>query len=103
MSPPEIDPESRCRVPLPRREDLDSDGQKIFDYFATGTEGVLRGLHGPAGLWLHSPKMAELYVPFGNYLRFGAGLSKPIREVSILRRPANVTVRSSGRRMSRRL
>jgi hypothetical protein len=28
--------------------------------------------------------MAELYVPFGNYLRFGASLSEPIREVSIL-------------------
>jgi 4-carboxymuconolactone decarboxylase len=84
MSPAEIDPESGCRVPLPRREDLDSEGRKIFDYFTAGTKGVLRGLHGPAGLWLHSPKMAELYVPFGNYLRFGASLSEPIREVSIL-------------------
>jgi 4-carboxymuconolactone decarboxylase len=28
--------------------------------------------------------MAELYVPLGNYLRFGASLSEPIREVSIL-------------------
>jgi 4-carboxymuconolactone decarboxylase len=28
--------------------------------------------------------MAELYVPFSNYLRFGASLSGPIREVSIL-------------------
>ena len=49
MSPAEIDPESRCRVPLPRREDLDTEGQKIFDYFTSGSKGVLRELHGPRG------------------------------------------------------
>jgi hypothetical protein len=27
MSPAEIDPESRCRVPLPRREDPDAEGE----------------------------------------------------------------------------
>jgi 4-carboxymuconolactone decarboxylase len=69
---------------LPRREDLDAAGQKTFDYFTSGSEGVLRGLHGPAGLWLHDPKLAEVYVPFGTYLRFGAGLDEKVREVSIL-------------------
>jgi 4-carboxymuconolactone decarboxylase len=84
MCPAKIDPESRCRVPLPRREDLDTDGRKVFDYFTSGSEGVLRGLHGPAGLWLHDPKLAEVYVPFGKYLRFGTGLSETVREVCIL-------------------
>jgi hypothetical protein len=70
--------------------------------YGSGTKGVLRGLHGPAGLWLHEPKLAEVYVPFGNYLRFGAGPSETVREVS-WRQPANVTVHSSGRRMNRRL
>jgi 4-carboxymuconolactone decarboxylase len=84
MSSVEIDPESRCRVPLPRREDLDAAGQKVFDYFTSGSVGVLRGLHGPAGLWLHDAKLAEVYVPFGTYLRFGAGLNEKVREVSIL-------------------
>jgi len=50
MSPVQIDPKSRCRIPLPRRGDLDSAGQKIFDYFTSGSKGVLRGLHGPAGI-----------------------------------------------------
>jgi hypothetical protein len=27
-------PESRSRIPLPRREDLGTEGQKIFDYLA---------------------------------------------------------------------
>jgi 4-carboxymuconolactone decarboxylase len=84
MNPAEIDPESRSRIPLPRREDLDTEGRKIFDYFTSGSKGVLRGLHGPAGIWLHEPKLAEVYVPFGNYLRFGAGLSEPVREACVL-------------------
>jgi hypothetical protein len=54
MSPAEIDPESGCRIPLIRREKLDADGQKAFDFYTSGT---MRGLHGPAGIWLHSPKI----------------------------------------------
>jgi 4-carboxymuconolactone decarboxylase len=84
MSSAKIDPESRSRIPLPRREDLDTKGQKIFDYFTSGSKGVLRGLHGPAGIWLQEPKLAEVYVPFGSYLRFEAGLSEPVREVCVL-------------------
>jgi 4-carboxymuconolactone decarboxylase len=81
MSPTGIDPESGCRLPLPRREDLDTDGQKAFDYYTSGT---LRGLHGPAGIWLHSPKLAELYQTLGTYLRFGTGLSELVREACVL-------------------
>lgn len=84
MSPVEIDRESGCRVPLPRREDLDTEGQKIFDYYTSGTNEVLRGLRGPAGIWLHSPKMAESSLPLEKYLRFDAGLSEVVREVCIL-------------------
>jgi len=84
MSRVQIDPESRCRVPLPRREDLDADGQKVFDYFTSGTKGILRGLRGPAGLMLHDPKLAEVSIPYVAYLRFGSGLGETIREVCIL-------------------
>ena len=86
MSITEIVPESRSRIPLPRREDLNSEDQKISDCFTSGSKGVLRGLHGPAGRWLHEPKLAEVYVSFGNYLRFGAGLSEPVREACVLGR-----------------
>jgi 4-carboxymuconolactone decarboxylase len=84
MSSAEIDRESGCRVPLPRREDLDIEGQKIFDYYTAGTNGVLRGLRGPAGLWLHSPRLAALYQPLDIYLRSGARFSEAVREVCIL-------------------
>jgi hypothetical protein len=66
---------------LIRREDLDADGQNAFDFYTSGT---MRGLHGPAGIWLHSPKLAELNRPLGTYLRSGAGLSEPVREACIL-------------------
>jgi 4-carboxymuconolactone decarboxylase len=81
MSPAQIDPESGCRIPLPRREDLDPEGQKAFDFYTSGT---LRGLHGPAGIWLHSPKLADLYQPLGTYLRSGAGLDERVREVGVM-------------------
>jgi 4-carboxymuconolactone decarboxylase len=82
MSPADIDPQSGCRIPLVRREDLDADGQKSYDFFTSSA--MLRGLYGPAGIWLHSPKLAELYQPLDTYLRHGTGLSEPVREVCIL-------------------
>jgi 4-carboxymuconolactone decarboxylase len=82
MSNAHIDPQSGCRIPLPRREDLDAEGQKAFDFYASGTP--LRGLRGPAGIWLHSPKLAGLYQPLGRYLRSGAGPGESVREVCIL-------------------
>src|ERR1700741_4983909 len=33
MNPADIDPRSGCRIPLVRREDLDTDGQKLFDFY----------------------------------------------------------------------
>jgi 4-carboxymuconolactone decarboxylase len=82
MNPADIDPQSRCRIPLVRREDLDTDGQELFDHYTSSA--MLRGLHGPAGIWLHSPKLAELYQPLDTYLRHGSGLSESVREVCIL-------------------
>ena len=46
--PDDIDPESGCRLPPPRREDLDMDGQKAYDRLADPAGGTLRGLRGPA-------------------------------------------------------
>jgi 4-carboxymuconolactone decarboxylase len=82
MDPADIDPQSGCRIPLVGRGDLDTNGQKLFDHYTSSA--MLRGLHGPAGIWLHSPKLAELYQPLDAYLRHGSGLSEPVREVCIL-------------------
>jgi len=82
MKPADIDPQSGCRIPLVSRADLDTGGQKLFDHYTSSA--MLRGLHGPAGIWLHSPQLAGLYQPLDTYLRHGAGLGEPLREVCIL-------------------
>ena len=57
--PEDIDPESGCRLPLPRREDLDAEGQRAYDRLADPAGGTLRGLKGPGGIQLHSPELSR--------------------------------------------
>ena len=79
-----IYPESGFRLPLPKREDFDEEGKKIFDKRVGPGSRTLRGLHGPSGIRLHSPKLAEYSRPLSRYLRFEAGFSGRIRELAIL-------------------
>jgi 4-carboxymuconolactone decarboxylase len=80
----DIDPQSGNRLPLPRREDLDAEAQRVFDDMANPKGGTLRGLRGPAGIYLHSPKLAPLLRPLNDYLRNGSGISGRVRETAIL-------------------
>ena len=84
MLPPDIDPQSRCRLPLVRREDLDDEGKKMFDTHTDPKGGTIRGLNGPGGIGLHSQKLAALTRPVGRYLRFEAPENPRIRETAIL-------------------
>jgi 4-carboxymuconolactone decarboxylase len=74
MYPEDIDPQSGCRLPLPRREDLDGAGQRIYDSLADPEGGTLRGLRGPGGILLHSPDLSRYARPLNRYLRHEAGL-----------------------------
>jgi 4-carboxymuconolactone decarboxylase len=67
--PPDIDPESRCRLPLPHRDDLDEAGQQTFDLLSDPHGGSLARLRGPGGLRLHSPRVAAALRPVNTYLR----------------------------------
>ena len=84
MLPPDIHPESRCRLPLPRREDFDADGQAVYDIVVDPNAPTIRGLIGPGGVSLHSPKLSKITRPVGKFLRFESGISPRIREVAIL-------------------
>ncbi len=84
MLPPDIYPDSRCRLPLPRREDFDAEGQKAFDVVADPKGGTIRGLIGPGGIGLHSPRLSTLQRPVGRYLRFESGIKPREREIAIL-------------------
>ncbi len=84
MIPEDIDPESRCRLPLPQRAELDAAGQAIFDRITDPKGGTIRGLRGPSGIQLHSPALSQLTGPVNRYLRFQAGFSGRVRELAIL-------------------
>jgi len=69
MYPEDVDPESGCRLPLPRREELDDPGRQIYDRLADREGGTIRGLRGPGGILLHSPELSRYTRPLNEYLR----------------------------------
>jgi 4-carboxymuconolactone decarboxylase len=80
--PSDIDPESGMRLPMPRREDLDEAGKRVYDRAATPGASIV-GLHGPAAIRLYS-RIAETSGTINRYLRFEAGITPHVREVAIL-------------------
>lgn len=84
MTADDIDPVSRCRLPLVDRDALDPDTQAIYDMLSGGSAETIRGLRGPGGINLHSPQYAKFARPVGRYLRYDAGFSGRVREVAIL-------------------
>src|SRR3954447_5687982 len=84
MYPDDIDPQSGCRLPLPRREELSPEGRAIYDSLADPNGGTIRGLRGPGGIQLHSEELARRSRPLNQYLRNGAGLGGRLRELAIL-------------------
>jgi len=80
--PPDIDPHSGFRLPLPRREDLDDAGKIAFDRAAAPGKSIV-GLRGPGGITLYSPKTANVRTEFNNYLRYDV-FDPKTREVAIM-------------------
>jgi 4-carboxymuconolactone decarboxylase len=77
--PADIDPESGFRLPVPRREDLDETGKKLYDR-ATTPGATMAGLQGPAGVHLYSTRTAQHLTALNRYLRYEAGISPRVRE-----------------------
>jgi len=67
--PRDVDPDSGCRLPLPKREELDDFGKQIYDRLADPKGGTLRGLKGPGGIQLHSPELSRHSRSLNQYLR----------------------------------
>jgi 4-carboxymuconolactone decarboxylase len=80
----DIDPESGCRLPLPRRDELPAAAQAAYDRLASPAGGSLRGLRGPGGIQLHSPELSRHTRPLNHYLRYESGLGGRVRELAIL-------------------
>jgi 4-carboxymuconolactone decarboxylase len=82
--PADVDPQSRCRLPLPRRDALPPEARLVYDNLADPQGGTLRGLRGPGGITLHSPELVRYSRPLNRYLRHQAGLGGRVRELAIL-------------------
>src|SRR5258707_9083104 len=84
MYPEDVDPKSGCRLPLPRREQLNDAGQQTYDSLADPKGGTIGGLRGPGGILLHSPELSRHARPLNRYLRHEARLGGRVRELAIL-------------------
>ena len=82
--PKDVYPESGCRLPLPKRDDLDGYGKKVYDKTVGDASRMVAGLRGPAGIRLHSPRLAEHENALIQYLRYETGFSGRVRELAIL-------------------
>jgi 4-carboxymuconolactone decarboxylase len=82
--PNDIDPESGCRLPLPRRDELSLEAQASYDRLTSTNAENLRGLRGPGGIQLHSPELSRVSRPLNRYLRFASELGGRLRELAIL-------------------
>jgi 4-carboxymuconolactone decarboxylase len=82
--PKDIHPESRSRLPLPKREALDEPGKRVYDSVLDPKRPTLAGFQGPAGIWVHSPRVGEPFREMNRILRTEVPLEPRLRELAIL-------------------
>ena len=80
--PKDIYPDSRNRLPLPKREDMSPEDQKIFDEITRKSELPV-GIEQP-GVRLWDPKLAKDTGAVGHYLKYETGLPDPLLEIAVL-------------------
>ena len=81
--PPDVNPESRSRLPPLKRESLDQQGKEFYDALAADSRR-LTGVGGPSGIRMYSPQMGDLARRLNNYLRFESALGARTVELAIL-------------------
>lgn len=82
--PKDVYEESGSRMPLPKREDMDAEGRRIYDRLTGEDACTVAALRGPLGFRLWHPKLAELDYEMNQFLRYDTGLDGRIRELIIL-------------------
>ncbi len=90
--PKDVYPDSRNRLPMPKREDFDAEGQKIFDYVTRGKpmangevpSGFLPTGTPQADVRLWAPRLAMAQSDAGHYLKYDTGLPNRLLEIAIL-------------------
>lgn len=82
--PDDIHRDSWARLPLPVRDSLDADGQRVYDVIVNPESRYSGGLRGPVAMWVYSPPMAEHIFPASTHLRFGTEKDQRLTELTIL-------------------
>ena len=75
--PKDVFADSRNRLPLPKRENMDDYGKQVFDKLSKGP-----GYTPP--LRFYSPKLAEFMSATHYYLKFGTGLPDRLVEIAVM-------------------
>jgi len=82
--PKDVYPDSRFRLPLPKRDDFDDEGRKVFDRIADPNSKRLAGLQGPAGIRLADPNLARIMDEVNDYVRYQTGFGDRLTEIAIM-------------------
>lgn len=82
--PPDVHDDSWARLPLPERDRMDADGQRVYDMVRHPDSRYAESLWGPVAMWLYSPEMIEHIFPASTYLRFGTEKDQRLTELTIL-------------------
>ncbi|MDH7797231.1 MULTISPECIES: hypothetical protein [unclassified Beijerinckia] len=82
--PPDVYPESRSRLPLVKRENLDESGQKAYDAIVDPNSRLKAQLIGPAGIWLNVPELSPHIREINWFLRNKFPLDAKLTELIIL-------------------
>lgn len=82
--PKDIHPESRNRLPVVKRDELDEQGKRVYDEVTTRSAVSIAGLQGPGGMMLHNPRLAEPYRAYNRAIRTEKELGPALTELAIL-------------------
>lgn len=82
--PPDVYPESRSRLPLVKRDDLDDAGKKAYDAVVDPDSRLKAQLIGPAGIWLNVPELSPHIREINWFLRNRFPLDAKLTELVIL-------------------
>lgn len=70
-----------ARIPLPTREEMTPEQQRVHDAVVSGPRGRMVG---PLRAAIHSPDLARRWSELGEILRYGTTLPKRLTELAIL-------------------
>lgn len=82
--PADVNPESRNRLPLVKRDDMDEAGKKAYDAVVDPKSRLRAELIGPAGIWLHVPALSPHIREINWYLRNKVSFDPKTTELIIL-------------------